>query len=414
MAKNLVTHPDAGPEGQVEAAGQEEKSPIFVCRAALATLRIETDIDDQLPVPRVRELSRTVESDIREALAADARVSEVLPTKREFEVDNASLMRLFELRDFSSDLLDSFDYFHAIRFNESIQFSIRIPRKNQPRYRNLDDVPSDEYQVLWNGMAVFVQWKQDDRYATGSGGHVVFEILTDTALAAGYEVEIHACSPGCFHRFIHGDFVTFDEACGDSDVIHSHGRTPTGRSVSLPFDADFDDPARNLRKTAHLLDSVLEAYIKAKSSADEILFLEQKIHFYNQELLTISYFRAARSPITRPIAWVKERFELRGAQRDMRKDVASIWLSLARIEAEMRTWAHFLRVFKERISERHMEDVSDLLELGEDAIDQMDLTLARDSITEASSRLEGRLLLAATGAGAIAAIVGGTIATILT
>lgn len=351
---------------------------------------------------------------MRDSLARDPRVSEVLPRERAFSVDNASIFSFFEIADEATNLADALSSYPALRFNEHIEFAVRVPRKNQPLYRSLDDVPVDEYQILWDGLTVYVQWLQNGTVATGSGGHVVLDILQDIGADSGFPIDIIACSPGCKHRFLHADFVSGATRCGDEHRIHAHNQTPVGVSARLPFDANFGDPRQNLRHTFGILHEVLTPFVVAKSAANELLFLEQAVNNLSQELLEIGYRRVARSSLRHPMRRARERLRLIGSSSAIRHNTAAIWLALARSSEVISFWRHYerqlLKVGPERLDERTLE----AFDIGADQLNSLDMSVARDAVAEMSTRREGRLLLFATTAGAVAAALGAAAAGVFT
>lgn len=392
----------------------DPQGPIFVCRVAIAAVRVDGVEASRTAAPRLREFSATVEEKLRESLGKDPRVSEVIPLSKAWEVDNAVTLAFFEERAESDSLLDSFERYSAIRLNDPIEFTVRVPVKNQPLYRSMKDVPSDEYNVVWDGITAFVQWRQASPGATGSGGHVVLDVLVDAGDTAGFETKIVPCSPGCLHKFVHADFVTFEEKCAESENAHSHGSVVVGTSVSLPFDAIFDDPRRNLRQTYSLLVGVFQNFAEASTRATEIGFLEGRIRTDTEILLTIAYLRAERRAFPHVIGWVSDAWSLRGSSRESRRLTAGVWLALAAVESGLHMWNRSSERLAELIQEGHMTAISDVFDISESAIEKIDLSSARDAVAEISSRREGRMLIWATAAGAAAAVGGAAIAALLT
>ncbi len=360
-----------------------------------------------------RTLSAEVEKKLREALSADTRVSEVYPAQDAFDVDNARTRTLYEFDPEAENLLDSLGSFQGLTLNSTILFRVRIPEKNQPKYRSMDDVPADEYLVAWNGLALAVQWDQSSPRATGSGGHVVLEILESVGESAGYPVVVLVCSPGCLHRFVHADFVTFELLEDPPDHFHVAGETPVGSTVVTPYSREADDQ-RNLLRTFSRVASPLLNFAEAKASSDVIHYLADSAKRDSAAMLSNSYEWAARRRLPDVRGWISDLWAMRGSRRETRQLIAGIWLALAVIDSHLgpfqRIHAHFLEV----LQSRGLAEVQDFLDAGEESISSMNLTGVRASLQETSSRLEGRLLVAATFAGAVAAMGGAAIAALLT
>src|SRR4051812_22005839 len=88
----VVGHVVDETQSQIDEATKEEvfvQGPIYVCRLAIALVRLPEDTPSLFTVPEARGLSETVEEALRTALDADTRVVEVYPLNSEFEIDNA-------------------------------------------------------------------------------------------------------------------------------------------------------------------------------------------------------------------------------------------------------------------------------------------------------------------------------------
>lgn len=391
----------------------EDNGPMLVCRAAVVVLRAAGEHVARLPIPEIREHSADVEIQLRQALDADPRVAEVLPAAGKQDVDNAKAVQFFEGDEGQRDFTKSFSRYLALRLNAPIEFVVRVPRKNQPKYRSMDDVPSDEYRVIWDGIVALVLWRQESRAATGSGGHVVLDILEDAGELSGWGIDVLACAPGCLHRFMHADFVLFETPCKDRADTHSHGEVYVGKSVILPIAADLENLTSSLRRVFSLLDSTFALFAEVRSRADGVEFLEWRIHAYCAELLTIQYMRASRRSMARPWQWVADTWRLRGSRRTVREDVSAAWLALATIQAEIDVWQRLSSILDRRKVEAGLEEIDEVLDVGQSAIRGLDLTLARELVTEVSNRRDGKMLLIATGAGAVAAALGAAASSLL-
>lgn len=394
----------------VHTVGDEER--IFVMRPALALIRLPGDQQPIFTMPEARELADSVCAALSTALEQDTRVSEVLEVPRGFDVDNARTHTFFEFDEDEDDLAEAVNTYQALRLNNELWFRIRVPAKNQPRYRSLDDVPADEYLVVWDGISLAVQWSQLGPRATGSGGHIVFEILEDVGRAAGYSVEILACSVGCLHRFVHADFVSF-ESDQLPDHFHIGGETPVGCTVVSPFKLDPDDVA-NLRRNYDALHGTLNQFAEAKATADSIAFMEARARGDSTEALAIAYERAARNRFPHVIKAAKDLWRLRSAGRRSRQLIAGLWLALASVDEDLGHWRTRLARLEELMDSRNLRELDDVLDPGRRMVERVDLTMVRAALQEMASRIEGRALVWATTAGAAAALAGAAVAALLT
>lgn len=404
--------PEAVTAASRSRPSDDDEGPIYVCRVALPVVRLPEDARPIFVMPEARSLADKVDAALRAQLQDDSRVAHVYPVESHPEVDNAMTYRFYEFSPDESDLAEAVSTFQAIRLNSVIHFRVRVPAKNQPKYRSLDDVPADEYLVAWDGISAAVQWEQADARATGSGGHVVFDILTDVGRLSGYPVEVMACSPGCLHKFVHVDFVTFPRV-DDVDHFHRGGETPVGFTATTPF-ARESDARSNLERTYRPLHAVLNAFAETKTLADSVEFFESRARKDSEELLAIAYERASRRRFPNLVGLMADLWHLRGSRRRSRRLVAGIWLALASADSNLGQWRHYSTRFYELTGERRMDEIEDAFDTGRDSFESLDLSLVRDSLKEISTRIEGQALMWATFAGAAAALAGGALAALLT
>ncbi|MGY0540595.1 hypothetical protein ACW14X_24005 [Nocardioides sp. YJ-D4] len=389
-------------------------SRIYVTRVAIALIRLPPGQEAIFTSPEATALARTVDGKLRSALSSDTRVSEVLENLNSREIDNARTLTFYDPKYHEADFVKAIDDFEALRLNALISFRVRVPAKNQPKYRSMDDVPSDEYLVVWDGVSLAIQWEQKTARATGSGGHVIFDILEDVGRAAGYPVQIMACSPGCKHKFMHADIVTFDHAHRHREHFHVGGRrSPVGSTVVAPYRFDPDD-RKNLLRTYNALHSALNAFASTQSLADYLLFLEWRARRDAAAVLEISYDRAARPRFPRVIAMTKTAWKHRGDHKEARQLIAGLWLALATVEAARGDWVANNRALVDRLETGDLSELQEFFDPGTALVEHIDLSLVRASLEEAASRAEGRALVYATLAGACAAIAGSAVTSLLT
>lgn len=397
-------------EHAAELEPAEPDNSIFVVRAAVCVLRLPDSADSMFTTPEARSFADSVQRKIEAALQADARVTEVVDVPAS-AVDNAATDRYWDVKEDESKLTDSFDSYLGLRFNRVTVFRVRVPGKNQFRYRSLDDVPSDEYLVAWDGQNLLVQWEQDTPRSTGSGGHVVLDLLEDVGRAVEYPVVVVACAPTCHHRFVHADFVTF---AGEHQhpEFQVNGPAIIGRTVETPYGKAPTD-LQNLRRTYKALQQPLAIYGQARTLAALILFLEWRARSDASSVLDIAYQRAHRSSFRNPFRWLRDSWDLRGLRRESRELMAGLWLSLVTIDTQRGSWRAAAHRLVAALQESRMSTLAEELDIQSERIERLDVSLLRESVAELGARLEGRQLLLATGSGAVAALAGAALAALL-
>ncbi len=144
--------------------------------------RPESKVSPALPAMSPAAKEQAVH-EICSALERDPRVVEVIVP--DINPDFTRLRTFYpDLNRTSEDsLLNGADAFLVMMLLEPILFHMHVPKKNQPEWHGLDDIPTEDYFVSWDGVTAFVVWKQDSDYMAPPGGQVVTDILS-TALAA--------------------------------------------------------------------------------------------------------------------------------------------------------------------------------------------------------------------------------------
>lgn len=401
-----------GEGGDVTEAVTSGPVPVYVCRVALVLLKLPEDAEPLFTSPAARALSADVSGKLVAALEAEPRVMEVLARDEEAEIDNARTHSFAEMHPHEDSLIDALKTRQVLRLNELLRFRVRVPIKNQPKYRSMDDVPSDEYLVYWDGVSAIVQWGQEAPRATASGGHVALDILVDVAHAAGYEATVMACSPGCHHRFVHTDLVAF--ASDDvPDALQRTGRTPVGSTLVVPFRRREDD-IENLDRVYAGIHSAINAFAETQDLADELRFLEDRTRRDSAEILQITYGQVARRRLPDLRGWIVDLWYLKGSRRRKRQLIAGLWLALAVMDARVRQWQYLNARFRGLLAERKLGELGVDLDTREEQIRSLDLGLVRASLEETATRMEGRMMLIAGFAGAVAALAGAALAALLT
>lgn len=142
---------------------------------------------------------------VLKAVREDSHVTAVADTK--FDPSFTREWRGFPAhqRSTTRQILSGSDHFHVFNFSSPIAFEVSVPAKNQPIIMGVEDVPTDRYWACWDGTTLLTIWRQqpDDSYPARSAGHVVESILRRAAKAAGLDLIVQACSPGCTNMYAH-------------------------------------------------------------------------------------------------------------------------------------------------------------------------------------------------------------------
>ncbi|MCU1598401.1 MAG: hypothetical protein JWQ47_2140 [Glaciihabitans sp.] len=395
------------------AKTREKDESVYIARMAVALLCMPDKTEPLFTVPAARLLASEVELKFREALKGDLRVLDVLlPGDKDEDTDNATVMRYLQMDESESNIQDAVRRVPVMRLNSPIRFRVRVPAKNQPKYRSRDDVPSDDYLVWWNGIVVVVQWEMKEPRATGSGGHIVLQILEEVGSKVGHPVEIVPCSTGCHHRFIHGDFVTF-AGTKAPDHFYISGETPVGKTVITPFVKPANDLTA-LNQASGLTETLIEYFARAKTFLDAIWFLEHRARDGSDKILEIAYARARKRRFPHLLGWTADTFALIGSRRETKALVAELWLALISIDNFKVNWRTSETSFRHQLDDTPLAALDELFDTGRAYVESLDLDLIRSSLQEVSTRMDGRMIAIATIAGGIAGIAGAALAALFT
>jgi hypothetical protein len=416
-ASEVVARQDAGAivAGQVvgsvepksaspEAAdGKAFLSPrVYICRAAVLFLRMPDKTDSLFTGVESARLSAEVETRLRRAFDADPRVTELIKYDGK-NVQNARTITAWQVEPNANVSALTMDSFQVLRLNREFMFRVRVPIKNQPLYRGLDDVPTDEYLAVWDGVSLSVQWLQDAPHVSGSGGHVVFKVLQDIVEAAGYAAIPWACASGCHHYFLHADFVTFDSESAPDHFCHS-GKTPVAATIITPYSMKKSDVA-NLRRTHGELAGLIGEYAEARTNADAIRSVSEEAMSRTQQMTALAYARAARRRFPHP-GMIRDVWNLRSARRQTQEIISGLWLALTFLSTRRSIWRRERALLMKDLSDRRFSDLADSFDADEDLEQEFDIDLIRASLEHNASDLAAGALLVATALGAVAVVLG--------
>jgi hypothetical protein len=403
------------PNQPASTAGMSRKpvkdERLYVARIALAALRLPATAPIS-PLPEMlHRYGIEVETSIRAALSNDSRVTKVIPAGGKIQLDNVRALRFFDQEPSADDLFGPKSVgYTGLRLQQSIYFEVHVPAKNQPRYRDSRDIPSDDYLVSWNGAMLAVQWEQDSQRASISGGHVVIEILESAVRSAGFDLTVIGCEKSCGHRFLHMDVVTFE-----TGPVGPHFASTQSKSISPGVATPFtrkSSPSKNLQELEHAIYPLFERYFEAKTLADRVIDLATRAQFDCTSLASLLYEISNRRHLPHPGALL-DLVRVQGSRRYTRKLIARMWLAVAQVEILQARWHRHEQSFEEAIRESNAEALSHGLDTKAGPMSKVDMTVVRATLQDIGSRTDSRNLLVATLVGALAGAGAGLISALV-
>lgn len=340
-------------------------------------------------------------------LRGDSRVTEIVKPDVDVNWMNVEGYWPHCANPHAESLLDGSDRMRVPIFSHPIVFRIRVPRKNQPTFWPGDEPASEEYVASWNGCAVVVGWRQPDRREISkSGGHPVFEILTSCAQTQGRACYVQACNPACQYQFVHTDMRMHEREENTDIKFEGRGEGEWAAQFSMPIFPSIDEAMGWLNLTMSL---VAEPFARYKNIGRRILDIEAACR-HDLDGLLWSLSQHSYVDILAPWRW----FHVVRRRRGERRAIGRLWIFLANLERLQRMWNHESMKLWEDYAEGSVEqdlvrlfdrDVSEGAEVG-----SLDLSLIREAVGQASSRLDNRAVVAATAWGALAGGIAGAAA----
>jgi hypothetical protein len=300
-------------------------------------------------------------------------------------------------------VVSAHDALKSLYFNRPLEFSVRVPEKNQPKKREEDIVPTT-YRAFWDGILMLVTWRMpSQREIPLSGGHIVSEILSAAVKRLHLSLYVQGCNPVCSHEFAHTDirFLPAKDRTRPEYVdckqfekeVHAH--TPPMSDEELGTYVFFD-----LRITAR-------RFTRLKNYGRRILETEEDGRQTLETLMQLNYARG-KLPTLPLKERIESRWKMRGWLRQARLLIARIWIILANIEALRREWDRFRLDFESGAQEYGRERLFALDYADEvDRVRSLNLELMRSGVQELAERIDSRALLRVTAVAAIAGAVAG-------
>jgi hypothetical protein len=267
---------------------------------------------------------------VRSALERDSRVSLIEEALARPEWMAAFVM--YPDDDGSQeDLLTETDHFHAVRLRDPLVFTVRVPKRNQPRFKDSDDIPTDIYYTAWDGVSLIVLWDRPLalREPPRSGGHVVVDILKDVSQAAGFDLYVQACNPACTNIFAHQ--VLRIEQYKESEHPTAHVVEGSKRPVVDVHVGALSNGSDVAMMIYRGFGFRMMQFARLKNSSRRLRAVEQLVRKRLAKLLQLQYSRNSRRTLH-----LRERVSALWTHRNDRSTerrlAAALWLGLARIE----------------------------------------------------------------------------------
>ena len=352
--------------------------------------------------PRSVQDNAVVVHSLVEALGDDTRVVNVVPPvlndywtyRRDFYPDLNRTSR--------DGVRTGVDGFQALEMSDFICFRVRVPIKNQEPHQDIDDVPSDTYFVIWNGIVILVMWEQDADSVPMSGGHVVEKVLKEVLGKIGCQLYVQSCSPDCDFLFLHRT-LRIEE---DSQVEDFEMRGCSDpRLLTYVAKSRRDDPEEELEQLGLVCREGVSDFADFKNSSRRLIDLEVEVRKDVERLL--SHYQAHAALVA--AGWGPRCLWQRWANRSWRREawalVAGIWLAIANIEILLREWADERGAVNER--ERLVDLLVKDVARDVDVVGSLNLAPVTETVSQVTTVLNSQSAAKAALFGALAGGIAG-------
>lgn len=345
------------------------------------------------------------------SLQHDSRVEEVFDYVGDHTWSSLHLLHPSTEHYCSECLLTGKDAYEVVNFGHAIVFKLHVPKKNQPVINGIDDTPTEDYWVAWDGISIVVLWSSGGATTIPtSAGHVAFDVIAAAASHAQMEVHEQACSPGCKNKFTHGG-ISLSSGPPDSSRIEitTRGRVVNYEVPSLKGELD----AVQLMEI-HLMNTG-QLFATFKNEARRILELEQFAQLLVSNLLVEEsprYERGAAKWHWRVLGFLKRIITLSAIRRSfrVRRISSDLWLCMANIDLLMRRIAESQFDLAQSFgNEKSQALFKQDLQRDQDALKRIDLGFARSAVEQSATRRDSRTVAVSTVLGALAGALAGAV-----
>jgi hypothetical protein len=238
-------------------------------------------------------------------------------------------------------LLTVTDRRRGLIFSDRIAFVINVQKKNQPQFRDYEEIPAETYYVMWNGVACMVLWVQPSgERITPGGGHIAKQVMKAAANAVGAEVYFQGCEPACELEFAHTPLRVRSSPEIDNPKFELEGDWRPTATILVPSDGT--EPPNELAVIAFAAARAsIERFSLLKNMAQRLEFIEGLVAADLPHLLSHQYeMSEARQESwwRHPIGRLKQSWGFRAWRKEARWLMDRLWLSVAHLEAIRRAW----------------------------------------------------------------------------
>jgi hypothetical protein len=329
---------------------------------------------------------------LRSAIEEDPRVEWVKGGAPEKHWDQQPKYYPYPPHSYESCLLGT-DLVRSFTLSDEFTFKVHVPKKNQPKRYDVDDVPTEDYLAKWNGevLAVFFEHPPTSDIAFSSG-QVVGDILLEATERIGLGVYRQGCSLTCDDLFSHTSL----------SIIPSEHAVESPIVIDEPKDADLNMPVMeavvpvhwNMQKVAGVcfldLKGAITYFYRMKNTAHRLLHVDHMMAHERSDLLELQYQRA-KFPEVKLSRKAQELWKLRGWSNKPQATMARLWLQASAIEDLKRTWS---RERSEYIRDAAQFGRELLFQIDDDEdvseIEEIDLSLTQSALDNAAGRLDAR------------------------
>lgn len=378
-----------------------EDAPLLLCRyGSFVLASAEAESVNDLVHPFVR------------ALDTDPRVSDIHEPRRDVKADRLDAkypvptLAKLEEGDYQIDM----PQMNGFLLRRPLCFEVRVPTRQQKAFVEDEEPPSDKYLVRWDGEVILVAWPASlDARSPVSGGHVVYDVMADTAEKCGFTFFAQGCVPGCTYLFAHRTLRAIPARDKKPPERRIEVKSPTTIDLIVPVATL--DPHDLAERAFLIIRHALHPLAGMKNYSLRILNAESETQLDVATLLELlnRINKAASQKWWTRIVFLRERLRIRQQQKRL---TTKIWLALADIEVNRRHWWQSLG-FLEREAEKHGLSALVAPEHEQDTplIRTLDMGFARQVLDDVSRRSEASSLALATlvgglSGGVVGAVVG--------
>lgn len=384
-------------------------SPVLyshVARAGILFLALPAIDGSNAPAGRLPK-PKVFVARILEALDADTRVKYLSPKVGDEISVSTQHVAMAGSSLAKNDVPPPHRHIHVAKFAEPIVMKVNIPRRLQNQERGPAAIPAEDYLVAWDGMELLVLWDHDQskRPSGYFGGFAVLDVINDAVAKVGLETRREPCGPNCDFPFAHTDMMLLpDESI--SDLVLS----PLERGVVEARFPVTDSETKLARALAERLGFTIRTFARMRAFGTTVIASENQARREVGDLLMMQYKRANAAALG-IFGSIPTRIRNHGMPRKMSLLTAGLWLRLATLEQNRRSWGEVRHVYDTSVSASGYGVLFGIEYPQEvNSVQGLEVGSLRSAVEQMTLRADTRVVALSTLSGAIA---GGIIAGIL-